>query len=85
MAANLEPPGYYTELHKGVQSFTKGQAYVNLHTVTIYVNASFLRIGFDTDVRTGSDFDDSFKGKIDDMRIYHRVLSLREIKRIYRN
>jgi hypothetical protein len=44
-----------------------------------------MRFGFDTGVRKGADFDDSFKGKIDDIRIYNRALSLKEIRKIYRN
>jgi len=43
-----------------------------------------MRFGFDTGVRKGPDFDDSFKGKIDDVRIYNRVLSSKEIMRLYR-
>jgi hypothetical protein len=43
-----------------------------------------MRFGFDTGVRKGVDFDDSFKGKIDDIRIYNRVLSSKEIKHLYR-
>jgi hypothetical protein len=51
----------------------------------IITSTTPMRFGFDTDVRAGQDFDDSFKGKIDDIRIYHRVLSLKEIKRLYKN
>jgi len=44
-----------------------------------------MRFGFDTGVRAGNDFDDSFRGKIDDIRIYHRVLKPKEIAYIYKH
>jgi hypothetical protein len=55
-------------------------------TITKIITSSTpMRFGFDTGVRTGPDFDDSFKGKLDDIRIYHRTLSLSEIKYLYQN
>ena len=54
-------------------------------TITRIVTAKTpMRFGFDTSVRTGQDFDDSFIGKIDDIRIYRRVLSQKEIASLYR-
>jgi hypothetical protein len=50
----------------------------------INVSTTPLRFGFDTGVRTGVDFDESFVGKLDDIRIYKRVLKASEIQRLYR-
>ncbi len=42
-----------------------------------------LRIGFDTGVRVGPDYDDGFHGYIDDVRLYNRVLTEDEIQRLF--
>lgn len=43
-----------------------------------------LRFGFDTGVRTGVDFDDSFVGKLDDIRLYSIALKRGAVKRLYK-
>ena len=42
-----------------------------------------LRIGFDSGVRAGNDFDDGFHGAIDEVRIYNRTLSSQEVKTLF--
>ena len=44
-----------------------------------------LRIGFDSGVRTGNDFDDGFQGTIDEVRIYNRQLSAQEVNALFQS
>jgi hypothetical protein len=50
---------------------------------TLVNDAVPLRIGFDSGVRVGNDFDDGFHGAIDEVRIYNRRLSSQEVKTLF--
>ncbi len=50
---------------------------------TLVNDAVPLRIGFDSGVRVGNDFDDGFHGAIDEVRIYNRRLSGQDIKTLF--
>jgi hypothetical protein len=53
------------------------------NATTIIPSTTPMRFGFDTGVRTGPDYDDSFIGKLDNIRIYNRELSIDEIAILY--
>ncbi len=50
---------------------------------TLVNDAVPLRIGFDSGVRVGNDFNDGFKGAIDEVRIYNRTLDAHEVKTLF--
>ena len=55
----------------------------NSNKPSITTSDTPMRFGFDTGIRIGPDFDDSFVGSLDDIRIYHRVLSQSEAAALY--
>ena len=53
------------------------------NATSIIPSTTPMRFGFDTGVRTGPNYDDSFIGKLDNIRIYNRELSIDEIAILY--
>jgi hypothetical protein len=42
-----------------------------------------MRIGFDSGVRTGPDYDDGFNGYIDEIRIYNRAIDSQDVQTLF--
>ena len=51
---------------------------------TLTNDAVPLRIGFDSGVRVGRDYDDGFRGAIDEVRVYNRTLCAQEVKALFK-